>query len=134
MYCELHAMAKDRILVSTASEEQWLDNIIDMDWRLYLCSSPPYMIQTARDRRMHDYTKAAFAGEFERARAISASLDPVRSAWKGTRPAEKPHAHQKYWQGLLGQMGGHVRAPLLELTEREKAQTRAAFDECGLIL
>jgi 4-hydroxy-tetrahydrodipicolinate synthase len=134
MYRELHAMAKDRILVSTASEEQWLDNIIDMDWRLYLCSSPPYMIQTARDRRMHDYTKAAFAGEFERARAISASLDPVRAAWKGTRPAEKPHAHQKYWQGLLGQMGGHVRAPLLKLTEREKARTRAAFDECGLIL
>lgn len=134
MYRELHAMAKDRILVSTASEEEWLDNIIDMDWRLYLCSSPPYMIQTARDRRMYDYTKAAFAGEFERARAISASLDPVRAAWKGTRPAEKPHAHQKYWQGLLGQMGGHVRAPLLELTEREKARTRAAFDECGLIL
>ncbi|MDN5788872.1 dihydrodipicolinate synthase family protein, partial [Pseudorhodobacter sp.] len=78
MYRELHGMAKDRIIVSTASEEEWLDNIIEMDWRLYLCSSPPYMIQTARDRRMHDYTQAAFAGDFDKAREISASLEPVR--------------------------------------------------------
>lgn len=134
MYRELHALAKDRILVSTASEEEWLDNIIEMDWQLYLCSSPPYMIQTAADRRMHDYTQAAFAGDFDKARAISASLNPVREAWKGSRPAEKPHSHQKYWQELLGQVGGHVRAPLLELTEAEKARTKAAFDECGLRL
>lgn len=134
MYRELHAMAKDRILVSTASEDEWLDNIIEMGWQLYLCSSPPYMLQTAKDRRMHDYTQAAFAGAFDKARAISASLEPVREAWKGSRPAEKPHSHQKYWQELLGQVGGHVRAPLLELTDREKARTRAAFDECGLLL
>jgi 4-hydroxy-tetrahydrodipicolinate synthase len=134
MYRELHQLAKDRILVSTASEEEWLDNITEMNWQLYLCSSPPYMIQTATDRRMHDYTQAAFAGEYEKAREISASLEPVRAAWKDTRPSEKPHAHQKYWQDLLGQTGGHVRAPLLELTEREKARTRAAFDECGLLL
>jgi 4-hydroxy-tetrahydrodipicolinate synthase len=134
MYRELHALAGDRVLVSTASEEEWLDNIIDMDWRLYLCSSPPYMLQTAVDRRMHDYTQAAFAGDFATARAISASLEPVRAAWKESRPAEKPNAHQKYWQQLLGQTGGHVRAPLLELTEDEKARTRAALDGCGLRL
>lgn len=134
MYQQLHEMAKDRILVSTASEEEWLDNIIEMSWQLYLCSSPPYMIQTAKDRRMHEYTQAAFAGEFEKAREISASLERVREAWKGSRPAEKPHSHQKYWQELLGQTGGYVRAPLLELTDREKARTRAAFDECGLLL
>jgi 4-hydroxy-tetrahydrodipicolinate synthase len=134
MYRELHALAHDRILVSTASEDEWLDNIIDMNWQLYLCSSPPYMLQTALDRRMHQYTQAAFVGDFDRARAISASLAPVRAAWKTTRPPEKPHAHQKYWQTLLGQTGGHVRAPLLDLTEAERAQTRAAFDACGLIV
>jgi 4-hydroxy-tetrahydrodipicolinate synthase len=133
MYRELTKMASDRIIVSTASEEEWLDNIIELNWRLYLCSSPPYLIQTARDRRMRDYTDAAFAGDIETARAISASLEPVREALRSTRPAEKPHSHQKYWQTLLGQTGGAVRAPLLELTEREKARTRAAFDECGLL-
>ena len=132
MYAELSALASDRIHVSTSAEHEWLDNIIELDWKLYLCSSPPFLIQTATDRRMHDYTEAAFAGRIDEARAISASLQPVRDALMGTRPAEKPHAHQKYWQELLGQVGGRVRAPMLELTDDEKAITRAAFEQCGL--
>ena len=132
MYAELSGLASDRIHVSTASEPEWLDNIIELDWKLYLCSSPPFLIQTATDRRMHDYTEAALAGRHDQARAISASLDPVRASLMGTRPAEKPHSHQKYWQELLGQVGGRVRAPLLELTDDEKATTRAAFEACGL--
>ena len=134
MYAELTRLAGDRIIVSTAAEEEWLDNIVELGWKLYLCSSPPYLIQTAVDRRMRDYTDAALAGRVDDARAISASLEPVRHALKETRPAEKPHAHQKYWQELLGQRGGRVRPPLLELTEAEKAATRAAFDGCGLKL
>lgn len=132
MYAELTRLAGDRILVSTASEEEWLDNIVELGWQLYLCSSPPYLIQSAADLRMREYTDLAFAGEIEKARAVRDSLGPVREALRGTRPAEKPHAHQKYWQELLGQVGGHVRAPLLELTESEKAATRAAFEGCGL--
>ncbi len=132
MYSELSSMASDRIHVSTASEDEWLDNIIELDWKLYLCSSPPFLLQTTNDRRMHEYTQAAFEGRVEDARRISASLDPVRAALKGTRPPEKPHAHQKYWQELLGQIGGRVRAPLLELTDNEKRITREAFEQCGL--
>ncbi|MCY3651072.1 MAG: dihydrodipicolinate synthase family protein [Acidimicrobiaceae bacterium] len=132
MYAELTALASDRIQVSTASEDEWLDNILELDWQLYLCSSPPFLLQTATDRRMHDYTQAAFAGDAAGARRISESLNPVRDALKRTRPAEKPHAHQKYWQDLLGQVGGRVRPPLLELTDDEKAATREAFDQCGL--
>ena len=132
MYAELTRLAGDRIQVSTASEEEWLDNIIELGWNLYLCSSPPYLIQTAMDRRMRDYTDAALAGRHDEARRISASLEPVRRALRDTRPLEKPHSHQKYWQELLGQTGGRVRPPLLELTEAEKAATRAAFARCGL--
>ena len=132
MYAELTALASDRIRVSTASEDEWLDNILELDWRLYLCSSPPFLLQTATDRRMHDYTQAAFAGDAAGARRMSESLNPVRDALKRTRPPEKPHAHQKYWQELLGQVGGRVRPPLLELTGEEKAATREAFDQCGL--
>lgn len=134
MYAELTRLAGDRILVSTASEAEWLDNILELGWQLYLCSSPPYLIQTAQDRRMHDYTQLALAGEADRARQVRDSLEPVRRALQDTRPAEKPHAHQKYWQELLGQTGGRVRPPMLELTEAEKAATRAAFDGCGLKL
>lgn len=134
MYAELTRLAGDRIIVSTASEEEWLDNVLELGWRLYLCSSPPYLLQTKHDRRMREYTDLAFAGRGDEARAIRDSLDPVRNALRATRPAEKPHAHQKYWQDLLGQTGGAVRPPLLELTEDEKAATRAAFEACGLRL
>ena len=132
MYAELTELASDRIQVSTAAEPEWLDNILELNWKLYLCSSPPFLLQSTKDRRMHDYTQAALAGRADEAKAISASLDPVRDALWGTRPAEKPHSHQKYWQDLLGQVGGHVRFPLLELTDEEKAITREAFEACGL--
>lgn len=132
MYAELTRLAGDRILVSTASEEEWLENIEQLGWQLYLCSSPPYLLQTSSDRRMHEYTQLAFDGNFEKARAVRDSLDPVRDALKSTRPGGKPQAHQKYWQELLGQAGGPVRPPLLQLTEAEKDATRAAFESCGL--
>ena len=134
MYAKLTQLAGDRILVSTASEEEWLENIEELGWRLYLCSSPPYLLQTSSDRRMHEYTQLAFDGEFEKARAVRDSLDPVRDALKSTRPGGKPQAHQKYWQELLGQAGGPVRAPLLQLSEAEEDATRAAFERCGLQL
>jgi 4-hydroxy-tetrahydrodipicolinate synthase len=132
MYARLTEIAGDRLIVSTASEEEWFDNIVELGWRLYLCSTPPYLVQTAADRRMRDYTDLAFAGDIQKARAVRDSLDPVRHALKSTRPGGKPQAHQKYWQELLGQAGGPVRRPLLQLTDDEKAATKEAFDNCGL--
>jgi 4-hydroxy-tetrahydrodipicolinate synthase len=134
MYAKLSRMVGDRIQVSTASEEEWFDNIVELGWRLYLCSSPPYLYQTKVDRRMRDYTDLAFKGEVAKAKAIRDSLEPVRKALRGTRPAEKPPAHSKYWQELLGQIGGPVRPPMLELTDAEKEATRRAFEACGLKL
>ena len=101
-------------------------------WRLYLCSSPPYLLQTKHDRRMREYTDLAFAGDVARAKAVRDSLNPVRKAIASTKPPEKPPAHSKYWQELLGQAGGPVRRPMLELTEAEKEATRKAFAVCGL--
>jgi 4-hydroxy-tetrahydrodipicolinate synthase len=134
MYVRLTQLTAGKLIVSTASEEEWLDNILELDWQVYLCSSPPYLLQTAADRRMRAYTDAAFGGRAAEARAIRDSLEPVRHALKSTRPGAKPQSHQKYWQELLGQVGGAVRAPMLELTEAEKSATRAAFAACGLQL
>jgi 4-hydroxy-tetrahydrodipicolinate synthase len=131
MYVRLSRMAGTKLIVSTASEEEWFDNIVELGWQLYLCSSPPYLLQTKCDLRMREYTDLAMRGEITRARAVRDSLDPVREALKRTRPPEKPLAHQKYWQELLGQVGGVTRRPQLALTEAEKAVTRAAFDTCG---
>ena len=134
MYARLTRLAGDKLIVSTASEEEWLDNIIELDWQLYLCSSPPYLYQTRTDRRMRDYTDLALAGEHARAGAVRDSLGPVREAFKRSRPGEKFHAHSKFWQELLGQTGGAVRRPLLALTDAEKEATRRAFETCGLKL
>jgi 4-hydroxy-tetrahydrodipicolinate synthase len=134
MYVRLTRLAGDKLIVSTSSEEEWYDNIVELGWRLYLCSSPPYLLQTKVDRRMREYTDLAFAGEVARAKLVRDSLDPVRHALSSTRPPEKPQAHQKYWQELLGQVGGPTRRPQLNLTEAEKAATRTAFEGCGLKL
>jgi len=119
------------LIVSTASEEEWFDNIVELGWRLYLCSSPPYLFQTKADRRMREYTDLAFAGDVTKAKVVRDSLNPVREAFRRSRPAEKPPAHSKYWQELLGQAGGRVRPPMLELTDVEKQATRRAFETCG---
>jgi len=81
---------------------------------------------------MNEYTRLAFEGKFAEARRVRDSLDPVRDAIKRTKPGGKPQAHGKYWQELLGQIGGPVRGPLLQLTDAEKDATRAAFEACGL--
>jgi 4-hydroxy-tetrahydrodipicolinate synthase len=134
MYARLTCLVGDKIQVSTASEAEWFDNIVELGWRLYLCSSPPYLFQTKADRRMREYTDLAFKGEVAKAKVIRDSLNPVREAFRRSRPAEKPPAHSKYWQELMGQVGGRVRAPMLELTDAEKQATRKAFETCGLNL
>src|SRR5687768_1967119 len=112
-YAQLTRMAGEKLIVSTSSEEEWLDNIVELGWQVYLCSTPPYLLQTAADRRMHEYTRLAFEGKIDQARIVHESLSPVRKALKTTRPPGKAAAHQKYWQELLGQAGGRVRRPLL---------------------
>ena len=83
---------------------------------------------------MNEYTQLAFAGKFAEARKVRDSLDPVRAAMANSKPADKPQAFGKYWQELLGQVGGRVRPPMLELSDAEKARIKAAFDGCGLTL
>ena len=134
MYVKLHHMIGDKIQVSTSLEDEWLDNIEELGWQLYLCSSPPYHLQTANDLRMHEYTQLAFAGKFDEARRVRDSLNPVRDIMKKTRPAGKPTAFGKYWQELLGQVGGRVRAPMLELTEAEKSVIQDGFRSCDFKL
>ncbi len=134
MYVRLTEMVGDKIQVSTSAEDDWLDNIEELGWQLYLCSSPPYHLQTKNDKRMHEYTELAFRGDFAAARKVRDSLNPVRQAILDSKPADKPQAFGKYWQELLGQVGGRVRPPMLELSDAEKDVIKAAFSQCGLKL
>ena len=132
LYTALTRLAAGTLIVSCPSEEEWLDNIVELGWQVYLCSAPPILYQTPGDRRMQRYTQLAMRGEVQAARAVRDSLEPVRQALRGSRPPGTPHAQQKYWQELLGQAGGPVRRPLLNLTDRERAVIHRAFTESGL--
>ena len=70
---------------------------------------------------------------FKEAKVVRDSLDTVRKAFHSSKPESKPHAHQKYWQELLGQVGGRTRFPNLELTDEEKKRIKHAFNVSGLI-
>lgn len=133
-YARLSRMAGRKLIVSTASEDDWLQNIKELNWQVYLCSTPPFVLQTDHDQRINEYTRLAFAGDFENAQIVRDSLEPARIAFKTSRPEGKPQAHQKYWQELLGQVGGPVRRPLMQLTDAEKADIRKAFEASGLQL
>ena len=133
-YKRLTEMVGHKIHVSNPDEPDWLENIKDYGWKLYLCSTPPFLLQTAADQRMNAYTQLAFEGKFEEARQVRDSLNPVREAFKQSRPKGKPQAHAKYWQELIGQHGGPVRRPLLQLTEAEREATRQAVARSGLKL
>ena len=133
-YSRLTEMTRGRLIVSTSSEEFWLENIIELGWQVYLCSTPPFLMQTKYDQRMNEYTRLAIDGKIDEARLVRDSLDPIRLAIKTTRPPDKPHAQQKYWADLLGQKGGPVRRPLLNLEPSEKIIIKEAFHNCGLKL
>ena len=133
-YKRLTEMVGHKIHVSNPDEPDWLENIMDYGWKLYLCSTPPFLLQTATDQRMNAYTQLAFAGKFDEARQVRDSLNPVREAFKQSKPKGKPQAHAKYWQELIGQHGGPVRRPLLQLTEAEREATRQAVARSGLKL
>lgn len=134
MYVRLTKLAGDKLIVSTSSEEEWLDNILELHWQVYLCSTPPYLLQTKFDQRMREYTNLAMRGDAAKAKIVRDSLNPVRQALRDSCPGGKVHAHQKYWQELLGQAGGTVRRPLLPLTAAEREATDIAFSKCGLKL
>ena len=76
MYARLTRLAGDKIIVSTASEDEWLDNIVELDWQLYLCSSPPYLFQTKADRRMREYTDLALRGDIAQAQRCARQPQP----------------------------------------------------------
>jgi len=133
-YKRLTQLVAGKIHVSNPDEPEWLENMTELGWKLYLCSTPPFLLQTAVDQRMNVYTQLALDGKIKEANQVRDSLNPVREAIKKTKPKGKPQAHAKYWQELLGQHGGLVRRPLLQLTQEEKEATKAAFLNCGLRL
>ncbi len=131
-YIQLTRLAGEDIIVSNPSEEDWLSNIRELNWQLYLCSTPPLLLQTKTDTRIHDYTQAAFAGDFATATQLRDSLEPARHAFHAARLGSGPTPTSKIWQECLGQVGGPVRRPLINFTEQQRIQVQQFFADSGL--
>jgi 4-hydroxy-tetrahydrodipicolinate synthase len=125
------------LVVSVADETPWLHNLSVMgdQWLLNYC---PHLYQVPGYLPVRDYTRAALAGDMNRASELARSLNPLRAVhakWVtgyGTPSGRTPSAEMKYWMELIGMPGGPVRAPCTELPEEKKQELRADLEATGL--
>jgi 4-hydroxy-tetrahydrodipicolinate synthase len=130
----------DRIVVCDAAEDEWLDLHLDHGLRALMSTPALAMFQTAEDRPVLDYTRAAQRGDLDEARRISGALAPRRAAfqkwmrdpWLTHREGVVPIAELKAWLGRMGLPQGPVRLPLVELGEDRAADLRADLEALGL--
>ena len=137
-YLDVLRRVGDRILVCSPNESEWLGNMRDHGQRVFMSSAAPYLYQTARWRPMRDYTRAALAGDMEKATEIAATLGPVRAVadrWlhdRWNRERANPLPWLKAWAGLLGMSGGPVRPPLSQVPPQDVAALAADLEAVGL--
>jgi 4-hydroxy-tetrahydrodipicolinate synthase len=130
------AIGKD-VEVSVADEAPWLYNLaVPGDrWLLNYC---PHLYQVPGYLPVNDYTKAALAGDWNKAVEICRSLNPLRSLLAKWIPGygsggRMVVAEQKFWMECLGMAGGPVRTPCPEMTAEAKAAMRADLEATGLL-
>lgn len=126
------------IIVCDPGEARWLDNIVRHQDQVFMSSPDPYLLQTASDPRMREYTQQAMAGRLEAARAISRTMDPLRRVadrWMNSRwsAPSVPIAAIKCWSGLLGFTGGAPRAPVRPLAPEQQRALEDELATAGLL-
>ncbi len=138
-YLEVQSRVGDRILVCEPSETELLTDMRDHGQRVHMSSAAPYLYQTPGWRPMLEYTRAALAGDFDKATEVAATLAPVREVaekwlhrrWRSDQV--NPIPWLKAWAGLLGMSGGPVRPPLRPPGAGEVAALAADLELVGLL-
>jgi len=132
---ETRRLCGDKILVSDPDESRWLVNRARYGQRALVACPEVYLYQSSEWQPVREYTEALEAGDLEKAEQISHGMERVRRAFRtameGVEPSKR-RAVMKYWQELLGQVGGRVRFPQKELTTEEKQRVRELFERSGL--
>ena len=138
-YAEVKRLCGDKIVLSHPSETEYLALMRDHGMRVHMSSAAPFLMQTPAWRLMHEYSELGLAGKFDEAKKVRDSLEPVREVherWM-REPWLKhqliPIAYLKAWTEMMGLAAGPVRAPLLQITDEERAQLRADLEHCGLL-
>jgi 4-hydroxy-tetrahydrodipicolinate synthase len=126
-------------VLSHPSETEYLTLMRDHGMRVHMSSAAPFLMQTPTWRLVHEYSELGLAGKFDEAKKVRDSLEPVREVherWM-REPWLKhqliPIAYLKAWTEMMGLAAGPVRAPLLQITDKERATLRADLERCGLL-
>ena len=132
-------LAGDRIVVTDASERDWLELHSEHGFQALMSTPALALYQTPGNTPVADYTRLADAGDLDEARALSARLAPARDAfdrWLRAPWTERgtiPIAQLKEWLGLMGLPQGPVRAPLVPLDDDERGELRRDLEALGLL-
>ena len=138
-YAEVKRLCSDKIVLSHPSETEYLTLMRDHGMRVHMSSAAPFLMQTASWKLIHQYSELALAGRFDEALTVRDSLEPVRTLherWMREPWLKEqliPIAYLKAWTELMGLAAGPVRAPLLQVTDEERAKLRADLECCGLL-
>jgi 4-hydroxy-tetrahydrodipicolinate synthase len=138
---ELQTLVGDRIVVTDASEGDWLDLHLNHGFQALMSTPALALYQTPDYRPVREYTALADAGEVESAWKIQRSLAQhrqmfdrwMRDPWLTRGEGAVPIAHLKAWMGLMGLSQGPVRPPLIPLTPEEVAQLRMELEVLQLV-
>jgi 4-hydroxy-tetrahydrodipicolinate synthase len=137
-YIEVKKVCGDKIVVSHPSEADCLRLMREQGQRVHMSSAAPFLLQTAAWRPFREYVELALQGRYAEAEQVSKTLDPVREVHeKWIREPWVKHeviaiAQLKAWSEYLGLAGGHVRAPLLPLSDEERQALYGDLDRVAL--
>jgi 4-hydroxy-tetrahydrodipicolinate synthase len=132
-------LAGDRIVVTDASERDWLELHTEHGFRSLMSTPSLALYQRPGRTPVADYTRKADEGDLAGAREISDRLGPARDAfdrfmrepWLARRVI--PIAQLKAWLTMMGVPQGPVRPPLLPLTSDEEGELRSELERLELI-
>lgn len=138
---DLNRMVGDRIVVTDASEGDWLDLHLNHGFQALMSTPALALYQTPNYRPVRDYTALAESGDIEGAWELQRSLVQhrqmfqrwMRDPWLTRGEGVVPIAHLKTWLGLMGLPQGPVRPPLVPLTSSEVSQLKKELEMLSLV-
>jgi 4-hydroxy-tetrahydrodipicolinate synthase len=132
-------LAGDRIVVTDASERDWLDLHVEHGFQALMSTPALALYQRPGYLPIVEYTRLADAGDLHAAREISDRLGRTREAfdrWMRRPWLERgviPIAQLKAWLALMGLPQGPVRPPLVPLTREDDRTLERELSGLGLV-
>ncbi|MEM3671354.1 MAG: dihydrodipicolinate synthase family protein [Thermoprotei archaeon] len=137
---DTHLQAGSKVVVSTPDEEIFpLAEMYGFSQQVMFANTSDWRFDTPSRHSYVNYIDLATHGEYEKARTLYEKIRPVklvsRKWWSrlvARTNGSLPVQMVKYWGELMGLKAGHVRPPLIPLTEQEKAELKAELEALGV--